>query len=168
MNDLTSTGLLILRIALGGVFFAHGAQKLFGWFGGHGLAGHIGFLDSLGVRQSRFMGLVSSLGEFLGGLGVLFGLLTPIAAAGIIGAMAVAIVKVHWPRGFFNHEGGIEFPLILAVTAFVIGLVGPGRFSLDRAWAVLLPEPATYIIVLAFAALAVLFTLTRPAPRKQA
>ena len=168
MNELTSAGLLILRIALGGLFFVHGAQKLFGWFGGHGLAGHAGFMESLGVRPARLMGLVSALGEFFGGSGVLFGFLTPIAAAGLIGSMAVAIIKVHWPRGFFNHDGGIEFPLILAVTAFVIGLIGAGRFSLDRVFGLRLPEPATYIVVLVLTALTVLFVVTRPAPRTQA
>ena len=168
MNELTSAGLLILRIALGGLFFVHGAQKLFGWFGGHGLAGHVGFMESLGIRPARLLGLVSALGEFFGGSGVLCGFLTPIAAAGLIGSMAVAIIKVHWPKGFFNHDGGIEFPLILAVAAFVIGLIGPGRFSLDRAFGLHLPEPVTYIVVLILTALTVLFVVTRPAPRTQA
>ena len=81
MNDLTSAGLLILRIALGGLFFVHGAQKLFGWFGGHGLAGHAGFMESLGVRPARLLSLINALGEFFGGSGVLCGFLTPIAAA---------------------------------------------------------------------------------------
>jgi putative oxidoreductase len=168
MDDLTSAGLLILRIALGGIFFLHGAQKLFGWFGGHGLSGHVGFVERLGVRSARLLGLVNALGEFFGGLGVLAGFLTPIAAAGLMGSMAVAIIKVHWPKGFFNHDGGIEFPLILAVSAFVIGLIGPGRFSLDRAFGVRLPEPLTYIVVLVLTALTVVYTVTRPAPGPQA
>ena len=167
MNDLTGVGLLILRIALGGIFFAHGAQKLFGWFGGHGLAGHVGFMEKLGVRPARLLGLISALGEFGGGLGILTGFLTPIAAAGIIGTMAVAIVKVHWSHGFFNHEGGIEFPLMLAVTAFVLGLVGPGRFSLDGALGIRLPEPVTSVAVLALTALTVLYVATRHAPPEQ-
>jgi putative oxidoreductase len=168
MNDLTSAGLLILRIALGGIFFAHGAQKLFGWFGGHGLSGHVGFVERLGVRSARLLGLVNALGEFFGGLGVLAGFLTPIAAAALIGSMAVAIIKVHWPNGFFNHEGGIEYPLILAVTAFVVGLIGSGRFALDRLLAIRLPEPLTYVVVLALTALTVLYTVTRPAPGPKA
>lgn len=165
MNDLTSAGLLILRLALGGLFFAHGAQKLFGWFGGHGLAGHIGFMEKLGVRPARLLGLISALGELFGGLGVLLGFLTPIAAAGLIGSMAVAIIKVHWPKGFFNHDGGIEFPLILAVAAFVIGLIGAGRFSVDAILGLRLPEPWTYIVVLALTALTVLIAVTRRAPQ---
>ncbi len=167
MNDLTSAGLLILRVALGGLFFAHGAQKLFGWFGGHGLAGHVGFMEKLGVRPARLLGLISALGEFFGGLGVLLGFLTPIAAAGLIGSMAVAIIKVHWPKGFFNHDGGIEFPLILAVAAFVIGLIGAGRFSVDATLGLRLPEPWTYVVVLVLTALTVLVAVIRRAPQAQ-
>lgn len=168
MTGLLSLGLLILRIAVGGIFFAHGSQKLFGWFGGHGMAGHVGFLESLGVRPARPLGTLSALGEFLGGLGVLFGVLTPIAAAALIGSMAVAIIKVHWAKGFFNHDGGFEFPLLLAVTAFVIGLVGPGRYALGRWLGLRLPMPGTYIVVLVLTALMVLYIVTRPAPRTQA
>lgn len=167
MNDLASAGFLILRLALGGIFFAHGAQKLFGWFGGRGLAGHTGFLESLGVKPARLMALVSTFGELFGGLGLLFGFLTPIAAAGPIGSMAVAIVKVHWRNGFFNHGGGIEYPLLNAVAAFVVGLSGPGRFSIDAALGLRLPEPWTYVVVLALTALTVLYAVTRPAPPAQ-
>ena len=167
MTDLSSAGILILRIVLGGIFFAHGAQKLFSWFGGHGLSGHAAFLESLGLKPARPLAAVSGLGEFFGGLGVLSGFLTPIAAAGLMGSMSVAIIKVHWRNGFFNHDGGIEFPLTLAVTAFVIGLIGPGRHSLDRALGIRLPEPLTYIVALALTALAVLFAVTRPAPSKR-
>src|SRR5512138_1134647 len=160
MNDLTSAGLLIVRLALGGIFFAHGAQKLFGWFGGHGLAGHAGFIGGMGIQPARVLAPISALGEFLGGLGVFFGFLTSIAVAGPIGSMAVAIVKVHWPKGFFNHDGGFEFPLFLAVNAFVIGLVGPGRFSIDSVLGLRLPEPWTYLVVLVLTALTVLAAVT--------
>jgi putative oxidoreductase len=167
MTNLTSAGLLILRVALGGVFFAHGAQKLFGWFGGRGIAGHAGFIASLGLRPARLFAVVSGLGEFCGGLGVLFGFLTPLAAAGIIGAMSVAIIKVHLSKGFWNHDGGMEYPLVLAVLAFVTGLIGPGRYSLDRALGVRLPEPLAYIVVLVLTALFVIYAVTRPAPRER-
>ena len=167
MDVLIDVGRLILRIALGGILFAHGAQKLFGWFGGRGMAGHVGFIESLGLRPARLFATVSGLGEFFGGLGVLSGFLTPLAAAGIIGAMSVAIIKVHLPKGFWNHDGGMEYPLVLAVLAFVIGLVGPGPYSLDRAFGVRLPEPQTYIVVLVLTAFVVIYAVTRPAPRKQ-
>lgn len=167
MDALNDIGILILRFALGGIFFAHGAQKLFGWFGGRGLSGHAGFIESLGLRPARLFAVVSGLGEFLGGSGVLSGFLTPLAAAGIIGAMSVAIIKVHLPKGFWNHDGGLEYPLVLAILAFVIGLAGPGRYSLDRAFGVRLPEPQTYVVVLVLTALFVIYAVTRPAPRKQ-
>ncbi len=167
MNTLTAVGILVLRIALGGIFFGHGAQKLFSWFGGRGISGHAGFLESLGLRPSRLLAVVSGLGEFFGGLGVLFGFLMPLPAAAIIGAMTVAIIRVHWTKGFWNHDGGIEYPLVLAVLAFVIGLVGPGRFSLDGAFGVGLPAPQTFIVVLVLTALVVTWAVTRPAPRKQ-
>ncbi len=167
MDALIDAGRLMLRIALGGILFAHGAQKLFGWFGGRGLSGHAGFIESLGLRPARLFAVISGLGEFFGGLGVLSGFLTPLAAAGIIGSMSVAIIKVHLPKGFWNHDGGMEYPLVLAVLAFVIGLVGPGPYSLDRAFGVRLPEPQTYIVVLVLTAFFVIYAVTRPAPRKQ-
>jgi len=167
MDSLIDVGRLILRLALGGIFFAHGAQKLFGWFGGRGIAGHAGFMENLGLRPARLFAMVSALGEFFGGLGVLFGFLTPLASAGIIGAMSVAIIKVHLPKGFWNHDGGLEYPLVLAVLAFVIGLVGPGPCSLDRAFGVRLPEPQTYVAALVLTAVFVIYAVTRPAPRKQ-
>ena len=167
MDALIDVGRLILRVALGGILFAHGAQKLFGWFGGRGLSGHAGLIESLGLRPARLFAVVSGLGEFFGGLGVLSGFLTPLAAAGIIGSMSVAIIKVHVPKGFWNHDGGMEYPLVLAVLAFVIGLVGPGWYSLDRAFGVRLPEPQTYIVVLVLTAFFVIYAVTRPAPQKQ-
>ena len=81
--------------------------------------------------------------------------------------MSVAIIKVHLPKGFWNHDGGLEYPLVLAILAFVIGLAGPGRYSLDRAFGVRLPEPQTYVVVLVLTALFVIYAVTRPAPRKQ-
>jgi putative oxidoreductase len=119
------------------------------------------------VRPARLLAAVSGLGEFFGGLGVLSGFLMPLPAAAIIGAMSVAIIKVHLPKGFWNHDGGMEYPLVLAVLAFVIGLVGPGRCSLDRVLGIRLPEPWTYIVVLALTALFVGYAVTRQAPRKQ-
>jgi len=166
MDTLTGVGVLILRIVLGTVFLGHGSQKLFGWFGGHGLAGHAKFMEALGLRPPRLYGMISGLGEFFGGLGVLAGFLTPLAVWGIIGTMAVAAIKVHWAHGFWNHDGGLEYPLVLATLAFVVGLVGPGRFSVDHALAIRLPEPLTLAAGFVLTALFVLYAVTRPAPPK--
>ena len=166
MWSLASVGLLILRIVVGLIFVGHGSQKMFGWFGGKGIPGQAGLMDTLGVRPARLFALISAAGEFFGGLGVALGLLTPVAAAGILGSMTVAIVKVHWAKGFWNTRGGYEFPLILATTSFVIGLVGPGVYSLDYAFQLRLPEPLTYIIVLAAMTVVVFYVVIR-SPKKQ-
>jgi putative oxidoreductase len=148
MLTYVDTGLLILRLVVGLVFVGHGAQKLFGWFGGPGMKGHIGFMEKLDVHPARFWAWVSALGEFFGGLGLALGLLTPLAATAIIGAMLVAMIRVNWPNGFWNTNRGFEWPLVLATVAFVVGLTGPGFYSLDYAFGLGLPEPLVYIVAL--------------------
>jgi putative oxidoreductase len=142
-------GMLLLRLVVGLLFVGHGAQKVFGWFGGKGMAGHTAIMERLGMRPARLWAWTSALGELLGGLGLTLGLLTPLAATLILGSMLVAIVRVHWPKGLWNGNGGIEFPLTLAAVAFVTGLTGPGMYSLDYASGLALPEPATYLAALA-------------------
>jgi putative oxidoreductase len=127
-----SYGLLLLRVVIGGTLFSHGVQKLFGWFGGHGPRGTAGFFGSLGWRPPLLMALLAGLGE-AGGLAFALGFLTPLAAVGIATVMLNAIVVVHWKNGFFNSDGGFEFPLTLATVAVAVAATGPGRFSLDRA-----------------------------------
>jgi putative oxidoreductase len=124
-------GLLILRIVIGLLFVGHGTQKLFGWFGGKGMDAQTSVMERLGMHPPRLWAYLNALSEAGGGLLFALGLLTPIAAAGIIGSMIVAIVKVHWPNGLWNSNRGFEFPLVNGVVAFVVGLVGPGIYSLD-------------------------------------
>src|SRR5205085_10794051 len=131
-GDPMSYGLLLLRIVVGGTLFAHGAQKLFGWFGGHGLRGTSGFFGSLGWRLPLLMAFLAGLGE-TSGLLFAAGFLTPLAALGIATVMLNAIFAVHWKNGFFNGDGGLEFPLSLATVAVAVAAIGPGRFSIDRA-----------------------------------
>jgi len=168
MPGISDIGFLILRIVTGLVFVAHGSQKLFGWFGGHGLSGHAGFMRSLGIRPALLFALINALGEFLGGLGLAAGLLTPVAVVGPLGSMGVAIFSVHWRKGFWNHSGGFEYPLVLATIAFVVGLAGPGRFSLDAVLRLRLPEPWTYIAALAATAVTVAYASSRSAPASAA
>ena len=125
-------GLLLLRVVAGGTIFAHGAQKLFGWFGGHGVRGTAGFLENLGYRPAVPLAVLAGLGE-TGGLLFAAGFVTPLAALGMAIVMLNAIVVVHWSKGFFNGNGGLEFPLQLATIAVAVTAIGPGRFSLDRA-----------------------------------
>ena len=127
-------GLLILRLVVGGLMIGHGTQKLFGWFGGHGIRGTAGFLGSMGYRPATPMAVLHGTAEAGGGLLVLAGFLTPFGAAAIAGVLFTAIVSVHWAHGVWNENGGVEFPLVLATSALATGFVGPGRFSID--WAI--------------------------------
>jgi putative oxidoreductase len=165
------TGLLVGRVVLGGLMAAHGSQKLFGWFGGHGLRGTAGFFEGLGFRPGYLFATMAAGTEVLSGVLLLLGLFTPIAAALMISVMIVAAGSVHWKGGLFASTNGIEVPLLYGVGALVLGLTGPGRFSLDavlelsRLW-----TPALTVILLGlgvvggFANLA----LRRPAPVVQA
>ena len=165
MSATVNVGLLILRIVVGLLFAGHGAQKLFGWFGGRGMAGQTGIMERLGMSPAPVWAWISALAEFLGGLGLLFGLLTPLAAVALLGTMIVAIAKVHWPKGVWNTNGGFEFPLTLSAVAFVIGLTGPGFYSLDRILGVRLPEPATYLVALVVMLIVVVVGLVMPSVR---
>lgn len=134
-DDNTAT--VILRSVLGVVFFAHGAQKMLGWFGGYGFSGTMGYFTGTAHIPAVFAFLAIAA-EFFGGLGLMFGFLTRIAAFGISVNMLVAIATVHSPFGFFmNWTGaqkgeGIEYHLlVLAMTAFLM-IRGAGAFSLDR------------------------------------
>jgi putative oxidoreductase len=126
-------GLLLLRVVVGLTMFAHGSQKLFGWFGGGGLSGTRGWLGSMGFRPPGLMALAVALAES-SGLIFALGLLTPLGALGIASAMFVAIVTVHLSKGFFVGSGGFEYNLVLATSAIAVAATGPGRFSLDRAF----------------------------------
>lgn len=129
-----SVGLLILRLVVGGILVAHGGQKLFGWFGGHGLAGTGQFFErDLHLPSGRNYALGAGLGELLGGSLLILGFVTPGASAAAVGVMIVAMVAVHWRNGFFNTAGGIEFPLLVATAAAVLAFTGAGRYSLDHA-----------------------------------
>lgn len=125
------TGLLIARVVLGLLMAAHGAQKLFGWFGGYGLAGTGGFFEQLGFRPGRFFAATAGTTEVVGGLLVAAGLLGPLGPALIVSVMVVAIATVHWPHGLFAQNNGIETPLLYAAGAVALALTGPGAYSLD-------------------------------------
>jgi putative oxidoreductase len=127
-----NAGLLILRVVFGLFLAYHGYNK---FFGSGGLAGAAGFFESLGMRWPRWQARLAATTELVGGLFMAAGLLTPLAAAGMIGLMVVAIVADHWKVGFFIFlpNQGWEYCASIAVAAFVIGMVGPGRWSLDHA-----------------------------------
>ena len=126
-----SIGILILRLVVGLTLAAHGAQKLFGWFGGYGLTGTGGFLEQLGFVPGRRKALFAGLAEVVGGLLLALGLATPIAAAVLLSVMVVAGVSAHAAKGFFAHNGGYEYTLLLGVAALSVAFTGPGALSLD-------------------------------------
>jgi len=132
-----SIGLLIVRVVLGIIFFAHGAQKVLGWFGGHGLKGTVAYFVSTGLPAP--IAYLVCFTEFLSGLGLIFGLLTRLCGLGVGAVMIGAIVTVHWRHGFFlNAElkpgkgHGIEFALALLAMAIALLIDGGGALSLDR------------------------------------
>lgn len=151
LSDLItlSSGLLVLRLVIGLGLAAHGAQKLFGWFGGHGIAGTASFFEQLGFRPGRPFATAAAVTEFSSGLLVALGLLGPIGPALMISVMIVAMGSVHWSNGFFATDNGIETPFLYATAAFVLALIGPGNFSLDALLGIeWLREPAVVWSVL--------------------
>ena len=122
---------LALRLPVAIIFMAHGAQKLFGWFGGHGLEGTGQWMASIGLEPGYLMALGAGSAEFLGGLALLIGLLTRPAAVALAFTMIVAIVTVHLDNGLFMSNNGYEYALTLLVAAVALAIQGGGRFSVD-------------------------------------
>jgi putative oxidoreductase len=143
------SALLILRLVLGVYLAAHGAQKLFGWFGGPGFAGTQGFLGGmLGFRPAWLWTLAIGLAEFAGGLLLALGLLTPIGAIGLAAAMLAVIVVAHWSKGPWNSNGGYELPLTNLAVAVALALAGPGAYSLDSAFGLSVPVVVSQVVAL--------------------
>lgn len=130
----TQAGLaaLALRIPVGIIFAAHGAQKLFGWFGGYGLQGTAGWLDSIGLGPGLLMALLAGGAEFFGGLALIVGVLVRPAALSLAFAMLVAIFAVHIGNGLFMSNNGYEFALALFAASVSLMFSGAGAFSVDQ------------------------------------
>jgi putative oxidoreductase len=142
-------GRLIARLIIGGLFFGHGAQKLFGWFGGPGLEGTEQMMDKLDMKPPKEQALLASWAETAGGGLLVAGFLTPLAAAMLTGSMITAIRKVHWSNGLWASNQGYEYNLALigALAALIDG--GPGRPSLDGAFGIECTGPAWTVAALA-------------------
>jgi putative oxidoreductase len=145
MTMSMSFGLLILRVVIGLTLAGHGAQKLFGWWGGSGMAGWIQAVTKLRIRPAAPWAWIAALSEFGGGLLLAVGLVSPLGSLAIAGAMLVAIATVHWPNGFWNGKRGYEFNLALLASVTALALTGPGTYSLDQALGIRLPEPLTLV-----------------------
>jgi putative oxidoreductase len=154
MTITMDVALLILRLGVGLTLTGHGVQKLFGWFGGPGLIRLSQGFEKQGFKPAWPWVALAIVGEVGGGLSVALGFLTPLGAAGILGAMAMATFKNHWKNGFWLQKGGYEYALTLLIVSIALGLIGPGGYSLDVLLGINLPE-ALLFGVLAVAALLV-------------
>lgn len=122
-------GLLIIRLVIGILFVGHGAQKLFGWFGGYGIKGTGGWLDSIGVKPGVPMAVAVGLAELIGGLLVALGLWLPVGSALLIATMIGAIATVHGKNGLWATQNGIEYHLVLIAALLGLALIGAGSYS---------------------------------------
>jgi putative oxidoreductase len=169
-NPATDVGLLVLRLAVGGTFLAHGLQKVFGLWGGPGINGFADFLQSQGYTQTFALAWLTGLGELVGGAFVILGVLTPLAAAGLLG-IAINVVLLKLGNGFFvavppGAQPGFELEFVLGMAAGALVLTGPGRIALDngRAWH---RRPASWgvlCLVIGVAAAVLIWVLLHAAP----
>jgi putative oxidoreductase len=125
------SGILGLRLVLGLLMAAHGSQKLFGWFGGHGLTATGGFFEALGFRPGRFFATLAATSEIGSGLLMALGLFGPVGPALMVSVMIVGAVSVHAANGLFAMSNGIEVPLLYGVGATALALTGSGSYSFD-------------------------------------
>ncbi len=142
-------GLTLLRWIVGGLFFGHGAQKLFGWFGGHGPEGTGQFFENLGLRPGRRHATAAGAAEAGGGALLALGLFTPAAAASLIGVMSTAIERVHFKKGLWVTQGGFEYNLVLIAALVALVDAGPGDLSLDHALGTEIRGPLMALLALA-------------------
>ena len=153
-------GIVVIRVLFGVAIAAHGAQKIFGWFGGYGLKGTGGFFEGLGFRPGTAFAAAAGLSEFGGGSLLILGLLTPLGAAAVLAAMLVAMVSVHLKNGFFAMANGIELPFLYAATAIGVAFTGAGAYSLDALFGQkLLSEPPIIGVILGLAVVGAAVTL---------
>jgi putative oxidoreductase len=128
---MLNIGLLLIRLVIGVLFIGHGAQKLFGWFGGYGLKGTGGWFESIGMKPGVTVALMAGLTELVGGVLFALGLVTPLGGILIAATMVIAIAKVHGANGLWSTSNGYEYNLVLLAVTIGIALVGPGQYALD-------------------------------------
>ncbi|HEY1163181.1 MAG TPA: DoxX family protein [Candidatus Dormibacteraeota bacterium] len=165
---LLSLGLLVLRLVVGLTLAGHGAQKLFGWWGGPGMAGWTQAVTRLRIRPPVPFAWLAALSELGGGLLFALGLLSPLGTLALTGTMLVAVATVHWPNGFWTSKRGYEYNLTVIASAVAVGLTGPGTYSLDQALGIHLPEPLTLLVGLVAVVLGVAAMLAFRSPSSAA
>ena len=155
-------GVLMLRLVVGGLLAGHGAQKLFGSFGGPGIEGVTGWLESMGLKPGRFWAWMAGTGEFGGGLLTLLGLGGPFGPIMMLSAMMTAAVRGHWGKPIWATAGGAELPLTNMAIGAALALSGPGRYSLDRLFGIKIPGWLTFLFTLGAFGTALYGSVTEP------
>ena len=125
-------GRLLLRLTVGSLFFGHGTQKLFGWFGGHGLDATANMFESIGMRPGQRNAVAAGVAEAGGGAGIALGLATPLSASVLTATMLTAVNRVHFKNGPWVTNGGYEYNIVLIAAVLALVEVGPGELSLDH------------------------------------
>jgi putative oxidoreductase len=165
MTMSVNSGLLILRVVVGLMLAGHGAQKVFGWWGGTGMTAWIGAMNRMRIRPASPWAWASAMAELLGGLAVAIGFLSPLGSFAIAGSMLVAIALVHWPKGFWVSKGGYEFNLLIIATVSALAVIGPGSYSLDHLLGINLTHPLVLIVGTLATVAGVAVALTTRAPQ---
>lgn len=163
-STMRDTGLLILRLIMGGLLAGHGSQKLFGWFSGPGLKGTAGWLESLGLKPGTPWATVASASEFGGGTLTALGLLYPLGPIGTMGGMVMATAKAHWGKPIWVTQGGAELPVTNLAIALALTLSGPGRFSLDEVLGIRVPRVLVVAAAIVEAVLVIIGITRNPTP----
>ena len=163
-STMSDIGLLILRLAVGGLLAGHGSQKLFGWFSGPGLKGMAGWLESLGLKPGTPWATVAAASEFGGGTLTALGLLHPLGPIATMGGMVMATAKAHWGKPIWVTQGGAELPILNLAIALTLTLTGPGRFSLDQVLGIRLPRVLVITVAIVEAVMVIIGIMSRPTP----
>jgi putative oxidoreductase len=148
--DAGDSGILLIRLVIGGFFAGHGCQLLLGWFGGGGLSRTRASFHNQGFRPALPFAFMAASTQLVCGLGMVFGFLWPFPAVLLTGPMVVAVVQVHWPR-IWVTQSGIEYPTVMGVVVTGVGLLPVGAASLDNAFGIDLPQVPAYLVALAMA-----------------
>jgi putative oxidoreductase len=165
---MRDVGLLTLRVVTGGLLAGHGAQKLFGTFGGPGMKGTKGMMQAIGVHPPHLGAPLAGGAEFAGGALTALGLAWPLGPITMLAPMAMATAKVHWGKPIWVTSGGAELPVTNMAAATALALAGPGCLSLDHAFGIRLPRPLIGLAFLATIAGIVMALRSRPPAQPQA
>ena len=161
---MAALALLLLRVVTGGLLIGHGAQKLFGSFGGYGLKGTAGWLESLGLKPGLAWAGMAGIGELGGGLLTVLGLGGPLGPIMTITAMKMATFKAHSGKPIWVTAGGAELPVVNIAVGTALLMTGPGRLSLDSAFGIKIPRWLTALVVAGSATVVVIGLLMEPEP----